>query len=315
MYIFAGVCLAGVLWVHLFVPGTANCQDTEDTIKTLKAQLTNLSPAGGGAFLHWLAASINGFAATKQMLDWLRKQSHIVNQLIASNGGQLNPIGPLDGEIEVNVGGTVLCVPRKPLLLPGVSDSFIAYLLLHHLDGLPKDTEGRPFLDADPVYMEWLFNEITGVGVADAQGESHEIKLTGDHSTDSSSVFWHHLLFDTKTSLGSHLTRETGASEAAINGKDPIDVIKASASHVEAAMADLVEAEKELKRFHKMGAPFFKPSAAEEGQIKSVRVLGKTISTTEADHIDHRGHTGACWPRQTTLHDIPQWCACEFRPP
>ncbi|CEM01625.1 unnamed protein product [Vitrella brassicaformis CCMP3155] len=139
--------------------------------------------------------------SAKQMRKKLRQQAKTIKDLITTNAAQPSVTGPLSEEIEVNVGGTVLCVPRKPLLLPGVSESIIAYLLLYHLDGLPKDKDGRPFLDADPVYLEWLFNEITDVGVADAQGESHEIVLTPPHDTDSSSVSWHHLLFATKTGL------------------------------------------------------------------------------------------------------------------
>ncbi|CEM02442.1 unnamed protein product [Vitrella brassicaformis CCMP3155] len=124
-------------------------------------------------------ANMRGVDAAKRLVAELEKRTLIVNRLITSTGGQQTVTEPLDGEIEINVGGTVLCVPRKPLLLPGVSDSFIAYLLLHHLDGLPKDTDGHPFLDADPIYMDWLCNEVANVGAADAQAETHEIKLTG----------------------------------------------------------------------------------------------------------------------------------------
>ncbi|CEM36249.1 unnamed protein product [Vitrella brassicaformis CCMP3155] len=232
-------------------------------------------------------ATMRGIDAAKRMVAELEKQAGIVNELRTNNGGQLTVTGPLDGEIEVNVGGTVLCVPRKPLLLPGVCESVIAYLLLYHLDGLPKDTEGRPFLDADPVYLEWLRDEITNVGVADAQGESHEIVLNPPHDTDVSSLFWHELFFSTKTGLGTLVTKDADESEAAATSKNPIDIIKASASDVEAAMTDLVEAEKELKRFHRAIGPFFKSPDGDD-EIRSVRVLGKTVSTTEAT-LAHAG--------------------------
>ncbi|CEM36248.1 unnamed protein product [Vitrella brassicaformis CCMP3155] len=65
MYIFAGVCLAGVLWVHLFVPETANYlleegqylarRQSTQTFRQLSRSLTGLSRtltilsgAGGG---------------------------------------------------------------------------------------------------------------------------------------------------------------------------------------------------------------------------------------------------------------------------
>ncbi|CEL95972.1 unnamed protein product [Vitrella brassicaformis CCMP3155] len=138
--------------------------------------------------------------SAKQMRKKLREQPKTIRGLVMSNGG-VPMTGPLSEEIEVNVGGTVLRVPRKPLLLPGVSESIIAYLLQYHLEGLPKDKDGRPFLDVDPVYLKWFRDEIANVGAADAQGESYEIKLTGDHSTDVSFAFWHELLFTSKSGI------------------------------------------------------------------------------------------------------------------
>ncbi|CEL95995.1 unnamed protein product [Vitrella brassicaformis CCMP3155] len=246
--------------------------------------------------------------SAKQMRKKLRQQAKTIKDLITRNGGQLMVTGRLDGEIEINVGGTVLCVPRKPLLLPGVSESIIAYLLLYHLDGLPKDAEGRPFLNADPV---------TGVGAADAQGESHEILLTPPHDTDSSSLFWHHLLFTTKTGLDIDAPAETaahtndddhmqldaleleseeeegeeGEEDDEDEGKegeegDHMATVKSSTASLDASVGRLGEVQRGLANFHKTVKPLL---ATEEGgqgggvdEIRSVRVLDKTVSTTAA---------------------------------
>ncbi|CEM02449.1 unnamed protein product [Vitrella brassicaformis CCMP3155] len=223
------------------------------------------------------AAATNSSAAGKSL-----RVCHVYRQLTVTE--------PLDGEIEINVGGTVLCVPRKPLLLPGVSDSFIAYLLLHHLDGLPKDTEGRPFLDADPIYMDWLFNEIANVGVADAQAETHEIKLTGDHSTDSASLFWHEILFANKTDL--NITRQdrqdTAIDDASSTGT-PLNALDRSAASVEKALDDIktavqqvMDEHQQLLKFHRVMGPFLKSADGKGNEIRSVRVMGRTVSTTES---------------------------------
>ncbi|CEM16789.1 unnamed protein product [Vitrella brassicaformis CCMP3155] len=256
--------------------------------------------------------------SAKQMRKKLRQQAKTIKDLITSSGGQPSVTGPLSEEIEVNVGGTVLCVPRKPLLLPGVSESIIAYLLLYHLDGLPKDTEGRPFLDADPIYFDWLFDEIAGVGAADAEAESHEIKLTGDHSTDVSSLFWHELLFNTKTGLdidmpidaapqddddemqlddqqqqSSQQQREAAGEQDEDEAADHMAGLdtgiartEASLRCLDASVGRLGEVQRGLLNFHKLVKPLLAMGATDEGgegdQIRSVRVLGKTISTTEA---------------------------------
>ncbi|CEM16782.1 unnamed protein product [Vitrella brassicaformis CCMP3155] len=226
---------------------------------------------------------MRGVDAAKRLVAELEKRTLIVNRLITASGGQLTVTEPLDGEIEVNVGGTVLCVPRKPLLLPGVSDSFIAYLLLHHLDGLPKDTEGRPFLDADPIYIDWLFNEIANVGAADAQAETHEIKLTGDHSTDVSFLFWHELLFNNKTQLN---TNGQDGQQTATPDPHDTNTLLAALSHSSAnltkAFKQVMDEHQQLLKFHRVMGPFLKSADGQGDEIKSVRVMGRTVSTTEA---------------------------------
>ncbi|CEM02438.1 unnamed protein product [Vitrella brassicaformis CCMP3155] len=250
--------------------------------------------------------------SAKQMRKKLRQQAKTIKDLITSNGGQPIVTAPLSEEIEINVGGTVLCVPRKPLLLPGVSDSFIAYLLLHHLDGLPKDTDGHPFLDADPNYIDWLFNEVASVGVADAQAETTEIVLTPPHDSDSSSLFWHEFLFTTITGLDidmptdpppraddDHMEvddqqqqeareqqqdhegwNDEGESEDAA---DHLVDLHNSIASLDASVGRLGGVEADLVWFHKLVKRLLATDEGGEGdEIKSVRVMGKTVSTTEA---------------------------------
>ncbi|CEL95624.1 unnamed protein product [Vitrella brassicaformis CCMP3155] len=242
----------------------------------------------------------------KQMRRKLREQAAMIRGLITSSGGQLMVTGRLDDEIEIKVGGTVLCVPRKPLLLPGVSESIIAYLLLYHLEGLPKDTEGRPFLDADPVYTDWLFDEIAKVGSADAQRETHEIVLAPPHDTDSSSLFWHSLLFASKTGLDIHMpaaapspdgddhdnmhvdeAQQLEGGEAAEGGEkgDAVDGMAAlskSIASLDASVGRLGAAEDRLMQFSKLVKPLLASGVGQGDEIRSVRVRGKTVSTTEA---------------------------------
>ncbi|CEM02431.1 unnamed protein product [Vitrella brassicaformis CCMP3155] len=229
--------------------------------------------------------------SAKQMRKKLRQQAKTIKDLITSNGGQPVVTGSLSEEIEVNVGGgTVLCVPRKPLLLPGVSDSFVAYLLLHHLDGLPKDTEGRPFLDADPIYIDWLFDEIANVGAADAQGETKEIVF----EPGPDDPFYHDLFFDNKISsqqqqqkdasahdLGEKKDAAGGAKKAAAVD-DPLSDLHTNVKNLETAVDRLWSAELELTKFHAVMGPFLKSGGGGADEIKSVRVMGKRVSTTEA---------------------------------
>ncbi|CEM11359.1 unnamed protein product [Vitrella brassicaformis CCMP3155] len=256
----------------------------------------------------------------KQMRRKLREQAAMIRGLITSNGGQPSAMGQLDEEIEVNVGGTVLCVPRKPLLLPGVSESVIAYLLLYHLEGLPKDTDGRPFLDADPVYVDWLFDEIAKLFGVDAQGETAKIELTGVHATDSSSLFWHDLLFASKTSLDIDMPadaptpdnddhdnmqvddeqqQQDGEEEGENKAIDGMATFSKSIASLDASVGWLGAAEDRLKHFYKLVKPLLASGVGQGDEIRSVRVGGKTVSTTEAT-LSHAGRDKRLY---TTFHD------------
>ncbi|CEM01616.1 unnamed protein product [Vitrella brassicaformis CCMP3155] len=221
--------------------------------------------------------------SAKQMRKKLRQQAKTIKDLITSSGGQPRVTGPLSEEIEINVGGTVLCVPRKPLLLPGVSESIIAYLLLHHLDGLPKDTEGRPFLDADQIYMKWLRDEITNVGMADAQGESHEILLTPPHDTDVSDDD-DHMEVDNQQQQQQD-GEEDDDADGEQGGSDHMAALSSSTASLDASVGRLGEVQRGLLNFHKLVKPLLATEGGQGGEgdeIRSVRVLGETVSTTEA---------------------------------
>ena len=97
--------------------------------------------------------------SAKQMRKKLRQQAKTIRKLITTNGGQPAVTAPLSEEIEINVGGTVLCVPR--MCASQAAAAARRERLVHRLSAaapsgwVAKDTEGRPFLDADPVYVDW----------------------------------------------------------------------------------------------------------------------------------------------------------------
>ncbi|CEM23414.1 unnamed protein product [Vitrella brassicaformis CCMP3155] len=56
----------------------------------------------------------------------------------------------------INVGGFTMDFPRQVLLRDGLKDTRLAVLLHRFDESLLKDTDGIPFIDADPHYFIWL---------------------------------------------------------------------------------------------------------------------------------------------------------------
>jgi len=264
------------------------------------------SPKSGGASAtslppHLTTSLKRGVQATKHMAELLEKHQQIVDDLLKVRRGETGRES--EEEIELNVGGRVLAAPKRPLLLqsPPVRDSFIAHILLYYLDSLPKDSKGRPFLDADPVYMDWLFDELATAGAAELRGEKHKIELVAPHDRDTSSLFYHELLFTNKTNIAK-LLREyeeaeeelhnaaTAAKERHVDTKggpgggksSPVIEMKTHQARAMDALEALLEVEHGLKKFYRTISPFLKTWSADENSVKSVRILTKTVSTTEA---------------------------------
>ncbi|CEM22558.1 unnamed protein product [Vitrella brassicaformis CCMP3155] len=138
--------------------------------------------------------------AARTARQQLQSKAEAIKELIESTGGKLELTGGIEGEVEVNVGGRVVCVSRKGLMLDQLRRTYFAHLLLYCVDALPRDEEGRAFLDADPNYVDWLSDEISMVEGADSSAEEHEIKLDDAQKGDPIFAFYHDL-FLTQTTL------------------------------------------------------------------------------------------------------------------
>ncbi|CEM23424.1 unnamed protein product, partial [Vitrella brassicaformis CCMP3155] len=56
----------------------------------------------------------------------------------------------------INVGGFTMEFPREVLLQDGLKDTRLAVLFHRFGESLLEDTDGIPFVDADPHYFIWL---------------------------------------------------------------------------------------------------------------------------------------------------------------
>jgi len=211
--------------------------------------------------------------------------------------------GGIEGEVEVNVGGRVVCVSRKGLMLDQLRHTYFAHLLLYCVDALPRDEEGRPFLDADPNYVKWLVNEIALVEGADASGEEYEIELDDTQKEDPSFAF-HHELFLTPTSLEIDVRSEDvdmddreaaegnkegrnrdGDREGAGDGNGDGTAGSRLREYVDSyndAVTVLEKAAVHLGGFGKAMGPFLRAEDGTAHEVKTVTVLRKKVSTTEA---------------------------------
>ncbi|CEM29281.1 unnamed protein product [Vitrella brassicaformis CCMP3155] len=242
--------------------------------------------------------------AARTARQQLQTKAEAIKVLIESTGGKLELTGGIDGEVEVNVGGRVVGVSRKGLMLDQLRRTYFAHLLLYCVDALPRDEEGRPFLDADSSYVKWLSDEMALVEGADAQGEEHEIELDDTQKEDPSYSF-HQELFLTQTTLeidtpsdNTHMdtrgaaegNKEGGnkvraAGEGAGDGGGEGGVMDKISKYVEGykrAVAELKGAAGELEEFGKAMGPFLRAEDGSAHEVKTVTVLRKRVSTTDA---------------------------------
>jgi len=225
--------------------------------------------------------------------------------------------GGIEGEVEVNVGGRVVCVSRKGLMLDQLRHTYFAHLLLYCVDALPRDEEGRPFLDADPNYVKWLVNEIALVEGADASGEEYEIELDDTQKEDPSFAF-HHELFLTPTSLEIDVRSEDvdmddreaaegnkegrnrdGDREGAGDGNGDGTAGSRLREYVDSyndAVTVLEKAVVHLDGFGQAVRPFLRAEDCSDHTVMTTTVLGQAVSTTEAT-LSQFGHNNLLYKR------------------
>ncbi|CEM17051.1 unnamed protein product [Vitrella brassicaformis CCMP3155] len=232
--------------------------------------------------------------AATAAIQQLQTKAEAIKELIESTGGKLELTGGIEGEVEVNVGGRVVGVSRKGLMLDQLRRTYFAHLLLYCVDALPRDEEGRPFLDADPKYVDWLSDEISMAECADASAEEHEIKLDDTQKEDPIFAFYYQL-FLTHTPLDidtqSHdVDMDDGDKEVAAEGGDEGgsgtdsmgDRLREYVEGYKAAVVELDGAAGHLKDFGKAMGPFLRAEDGTAHEVKTVTVLRKRVSATEA---------------------------------
>jgi len=133
-----------------------------------------------------------------------------------------------------------------------------------------------------------------------------------------SDPFYHDLFFDNKISsqqqqqkdasaddLGEKKDAAGGAKKAAAVD-DPLSDLHTNVKNLETAVDRLWSAELELTKFHAVMGPFLKSGGGGADEIKSVRVMGKRVSTTEATlaFIGRDKPLGTAFDRSMTLSCI-----------
>ncbi|CEM17396.1 unnamed protein product [Vitrella brassicaformis CCMP3155] len=233
--------------------------------------------------------------AARSARQQLQSKAEAIKELIEATGGKLELTGSIEGEVALNVGGRVVGVSRKGLMLDQIRHTYLAHLLLYCVDALPRDEEGRPFLDADPGYVKWLVDEIYLVEGADAQGEEYEIELDDTQKNDPTFACYHEL-FLTKTSLDINVRPadvDMDNGGVAEGNKEEGDAIGQGAgdggsrlreyvkSYTDAATA-LEKAVVDLEGFGAAMGPFLRADDGSNHTVRSVTISQQTVSTTEA---------------------------------
>ncbi|CEM22563.1 unnamed protein product [Vitrella brassicaformis CCMP3155] len=242
--------------------------------------------------------------AARSARQQLQSKAEAIKQLIESTGGKLELTGGIEGKVEVNVGGRVVGVSRKGLMLDQLRRTYFAHLLLYCVDALPRDEEGRPFLDADFNYVKWLSDEIALVEGADSSAEEHEIELDDTQKEDPSFAFYHEL-FLTQTTLEIDVRSDDtdmDDREAAEGNKEGGDGeggdgegagdssgeetagsrLREYLDSYNDAVAVLEKAVVHLEGFGRAMGSFLRAEDGGAHEVKTVTVLRKKVSTTEA---------------------------------
>ncbi|CEM17318.1 unnamed protein product [Vitrella brassicaformis CCMP3155] len=252
-----------------------------------------------------LASAIAALQAIKTAataaIQQLQSKAEAIKEQIETTGGKLELKGSIEGEVALNVGGKVVGVSRKGLMLDQLRHTYFAHLLLSCVDALPRDEEGRPFLDADPGYVKWLVDQIYLVEGADAQGEEYEIELD-DTQKEDPTVALYHELFLTRASLDIDVRTEDvdmddrGAAEGNKEGgeKEGGDGERAGDSsgagsrlreyvaNYTDAVTVLEKAVVDLEGFGAVMGPFLRADDGSNHTVRSVTISQQTVSTTEA---------------------------------
>ncbi|CEM02452.1 unnamed protein product [Vitrella brassicaformis CCMP3155] len=144
-------------------PGAAaSSPDSSESVAPCEPQLQSLTCGSeeGDLVLKEAAGCIDDLREmAKTAMGEMEQLGEEIKQLFVANGGSLQPRQTED-RLRLNVGGTVMSIPVSALLHPKMKQTYLATLLLHFIDALPKDANQLPFLEMHPAYFRWLRDQL-----------------------------------------------------------------------------------------------------------------------------------------------------------
>ncbi|CEL95976.1 unnamed protein product [Vitrella brassicaformis CCMP3155] len=245
-----------------------------------------------------------------------------ISGMVSARGGVWK-LDETDGEIQVNAGGTVFPVSRQALLMPAMVRKYISVLLMHHANGLPRDENGRVYLEVSPAYFEAFLDELTLYKT----GRTNRVELHVSSKRADPSSSDYHALFMQEIHCYSHAgpaaasasveptaDSDGGGGDGESGGAtDDVDTaIQRSVRAYEYALRTHAKAYKglelvrdEIKRFLTAMEPFFASQDGGESQVltltdnvgRPVSVMRKTLMRLGPDHplLTRFSTTPPCW--------------------
>ncbi|CEM03990.1 unnamed protein product [Vitrella brassicaformis CCMP3155] len=206
-----------------------------------------------------------------------------IQGMLAAKGAVCRP-AEATGEILVNAGGVVYPVSRCALQLPLMKRRYISVLLLYCTEGMPRDPDGRVYLEVSPAWFETFLDELTLFNT----GRTDRVALPHSKEKDPAYAEYHDLFMREVGRVPSAHPEHGRAAAAAAASAEPrgksrsdgaiLDGIHDSVDDLANAMKRVMKRKEELSTFLAAMDPFLKDNTEDGSVLLTLEVLGRTCT-------------------------------------
>ncbi|CEL93956.1 unnamed protein product [Vitrella brassicaformis CCMP3155] len=216
-----------------------------------------------------------------------------INATIQKHGGiPSTEVNPDQEPIQLNVGGQVMAIPARSFLHPFMRPTYIATLLLQFRSRLPRDKDGRAYLEASPDYMRWLGNKLALLESQSSAKIQEELREERDE--------YHELFMQRLGERGAEAKVKVEGGEAMGMGgrggevelsvEGQVDKMLRLLGRRNAAVEALESVKTRLADFLETMRPFMRPMHLDSTEIEiwSLEVMGQEVAITSRT-LSHLG--------------------------
>ncbi|CEM19226.1 unnamed protein product [Vitrella brassicaformis CCMP3155] len=195
-----------------------------------------------------------------------------IDKMVADRGGRKREREGISEYLQLNVGGRLLQFPWEALFHPVLHHTPLAQLLLHFTDALPRDADGRPFIDVFDAYIDWLADQVAMIHgrMIDRVELEDQPEATDPAFSEPHSI------------LMTQLNLAPPAATAAATAGDGSRTLEALKEAMDDKVAQLREVKLQYEKLMDLLTPFLRSGDEDDDTVVSVTVLGKTVSTVKA---------------------------------